>query len=167
MKRLFLILLAFAIIACNKNGENNAKKIDSTKIIDSMNVVIKKHNDSIRALKSKNNFDDLSGAHKLTFTNDEGLSFSGIVSFTKIMSDGYDVKGSAKSGKNSLVIDGKADRVSKKHINFYGTISQKINGVSHTKKKSNTFANEGKGNFFRLQEKVNSEGFVDYIDIWE
>ena len=57
-----------------------------------MNVVIKKHNDSIRALKSKNNFDDLSGAHKLTFTNDEGLSFSGIVSFTKIMSDGYDVK---------------------------------------------------------------------------
>ena len=94
MKRLFLILLAFAIIACNKNGENNAKKIDSTKIIDSMNVVIKKHNDSIRALNSKNNFDDLSGSHQLTFTNDEG-----------------------------------------------------------------------KGKFFRLQQKVNSEGFVDYIDI--
>lgn len=165
MKRLFLILLAFAIIACNKNGENNAKKIDSTKIIDSMNVVIKKHNDSIRALNSKNNFDDLSGSHQLTFTNDEGLNFSGTVNFTKIMSDGYEVKGQAKSGKNSLIIDGKADRVTKKHINFYGEIKQTINGKTESKNKSNTFRDEGKGKFFRLQQKVNSEGFVDYIDI--
>ena len=29
------------------------------------------------------------------------------------MSDGYEVKGQAKSGKNSLIIDGKADRVTK------------------------------------------------------
>ena len=165
MKRLFLILLAFAIIACNKNGENHAKKIDSTKIIDSMNVVIKKHNNSIRALNSKNNFDDLSGAHKLTFTNDEGLSCSGTITCSKIMSDGYEVKGQAKSGKNSLIIDGKADRVSKKHINFYGEIKQTINGKTESKNKSNTFRDEGKGKFFRLQQKVNSEGFVDYIDI--
>ena len=167
MKKLFFILLAIAMVSCNKVANDSSKTVDSAKIIDSINATISKHNDSIRALNSKNHFDDLSGTHKLTFTNDEGLSFSGTVTFIKIMSDGYDVKGSAKSGKNSLVIDGKADRVSKKHINFYGTISQKINGVSHTKKKSNTFANEGKGNFFRLQEKVNSEGFVDYIDIWE
>ena len=33
MKRLFLIPLAFAIIACNKNGENNEIKIDSTKML--------------------------------------------------------------------------------------------------------------------------------------
>lgn len=165
MKKLLFIPLIFAIITCNKTGENNSKKIDSTKIIDSMNVIIKKHNDSIKALNSKNYFDDLSGSHQLTFTNDEGYTFSGKVNFTKIMSDGYEVKGNAKSGNNFLIIDGKADRVSKKHINFYGNISQKINGVSHTKKKSNTFTNEGKGNFYRLQEKINSEGFIDYIDI--
>lgn len=165
MKKLFFIPLAFAIIACNKNGENNAKKIDSTKIIDSMNVIIKKHNDSIRALNSKNHFEDLSGSHQLTFSADDGTTLSGTVKFIKIMSDGYEVKGQAKSGKNSLIIDGKADRVTKKHINFYGEITQTINGKTESKKKSNTFRDEGKGKFFRLQQKVNSEGFVDYIDI--
>ena len=53
------------------------------------------------------------------------------------MSDGYEVKGQAKSGKNSLIIDGKADRVTKKHINFYGEIKQTINGKTESKNKSN------------------------------
>ena len=167
MKKLSFIALTFAFIACNKTAENSSKKIDSTKIIDSMNAVIQKHNDSIKSLNNKNNFGDLSGSHKLSFTNDDGLSFSGSISFTKIMSDGYEVKGSAKSGKNSLKIDGKADRVSAKHINFYGKITQTINGKTESKKQSNTFRDEGKGEFFRLQQKINAQGFVDYIDIWK
>lgn len=165
MKKLLLIPLVFAIISCNKNGENNSKKIDSAKIIDSMNAVIMKHNDSIRALNNKNHFDDLSGSHQLTFSADDGTTLTGTVNFTKIMSDGYEVKGSAKSGNNSLIINGKADRVTKKHINFYGEIKQSINGKTESKSKNNTFRDEGKGNFFRLQQKINSEGFVDYIDI--
>ena len=165
MKKLSFIALTFALIACNKTAENSSNKIDSTKIIDSMNAIIQKHNDSIKSLNNKNSFGNLSGSHKLNFTNDDGLSFSGSVNFTKIMSDGYEVKGQAKSGKNSLIIDGKADRVTKKHINFYGEIKQTINGKTESKNKSNTFRDEGKGKLFRLQQKVNSEGFVDYIDI--
>jgi uncharacterized protein YjbJ (UPF0337 family) len=167
MKKLSFIALTFALIACNKTAENSSKLIDSTKIIDSMNAVIQKHNDSVKSLNNKNSYSDLSGAHKLSFTNDDGLSFSGSVRFTKIMSDGYEVKGNAKSGNNSLTIDGKADRVSAKHINFYGKITQTINGKTESKKQSNTFRDEGKGNFFRLQEKVNQDGFVDYIDIYK
>ena len=165
MKKLFFIPLILIAFSCNKTGENNAKDVDSTKIIDSINAVRMKYNDSIRALNNKNNFGDLSGKHKLTFVSDDGVSLTGTVNFTKIMSDGYEVKGQAKSGKNSLIIDGKADRVTKKHINFYGEIKQTINGKTESKNKSNTFRDEGKGKFFRLQQKVNSEGFVDYIDI--
>ena len=165
MKKLFFIPLILIAFSCNKTEENNAKDVDSTKIIDSINAVRMKYNDSIRALNNKNNYSDLSGKHKLTFVSDDGVSLTGTVNFTKIMSDGYEVKGQAKSGKNSLIIDGKADRVTKKHINFYGEIKQTINGKTESKNKSNTFRDEGKGKFFRLQQKVNSEGFVDYIDI--
>ena len=167
MKKLLFIPLVLAIVACNKIGENNSKEIDSAKIIDSINVVRTKYNDSIRKLNNKNIFGDLSGNHKLTFASDEGLTLTGTVTFTKIMRDGYEVKGSAKSGKNSLIIDGKADRVTEKHINFYGNITQTINGKTESKSKSNTFRDEGKGNFFRLQEKINKDGFVDYIDVWK
>lgn len=165
MKKLFFIPFAITIIACNKTADNSSRKIDSTKIIDSMNILIQKHNDSIRALNTKNHFDDLSGSHKLTFSADDGTTLSGTVNFIKIISDGYEVKGIAKSGNNSLIINGKADRVTKKHINFYGEIKQTINGKTESKNTSNTFRDEGKGKFFRLQQKINSEGFVDYIDI--
>jgi len=167
MKKLLFIPLVLAIVACNKIGENNSKEIDSAKIIDSINAIRIKHNDSIRALNNKNTFGDLSGNHQLTFASDDGLTLSGTVTFTKILADGYEVKGSAKSGKNSLIIDGKADRVSPKHINFYGNITQNINGKTESKSKSNTFRDEDKGNFFRLQEKINKDGFVDYIDIYK
>ena len=106
MKKLFFIPLILIAFSCNKTGENNAKDVDSTKIIDSINAVRMKYNDSIRALNNKNNYSDLSGKHKLTFVSDDGVSLTGTVNFTKIMSDGYEVKGNAKSGKNILIIDG-------------------------------------------------------------
>lgn len=165
MKKLLFIPVVLVAFSCNKIGENNSKEIDSAKIIDSINAVRTKYNDSIRALNTKNTYGDLSGNHKLTFTSDDGFTMTGTVKFNKIMSDGYEVKGSAKSGTNSLLIDGKADRVSPKHINFYGNITQTINGKTESKNKSNTFRDEEKGSFFRLQEKVNKDGFVDYIDI--
>ena len=76
-------------------------------------------------------------------------------------------KGKGKGWKNILIIDGKADRVSPKHINFYGKITQTINGKTESKSNSNSFKVEGKGDFFRLQQKINAQGFVDYIDIWK
>lgn len=101
MKKLFFIPLMLIAFSCNKTGENNSKDVDSTKIIDSINAVRMKYNDSIRALNNKNNYSDLSGKHKLTFVSDDGVSLTGTVNFTKIMSDGYEVKGNAKSGKKS------------------------------------------------------------------
>ena len=63
------------------------------------------------------------------------------------MSDGYEVK--AKQNHKPLIIDGKADRVSKKHITFM----EKLNKPSteNYPKQKQYFRNEGKGTF-RLQQ---------------
>ena len=38
--------------------------------------------------------------------------------------------------------------------------------LSNDLTKKTTFFDEGKGNFWRLQDKINGSGFVDYIDIY-
>ena len=83
------------------------------------------------------------------------------------MSDGYEVKGNAKSGKNILIIDGKADRVSqntsilRKNYTKPSMVKQNLRATAiHSEMKE-------KENFFRLQQKINAQGFVDYIDIWK
>ena len=47
----------------------------------------------------------MSDVNNEAFVSDDGVSLTGTVNFTKIMSDGYEVKGNAKSGKNILIID--------------------------------------------------------------
>ena len=130
--------------SCNKTGENNAKDIDSTKIIDSINAVRMKYNDSIRALNNKNNFGDLSGKHKLTFVSDDGVSLTGTVNFTKIMSDGYEVKGNAKSGKTYSSLTEKRTEY-RQNTSIFTEKLQTINGKTESKSNSNTFRDEGKG----------------------
>ena len=71
------------------------------------------------------------------------------------------------SGKNTLEIKGSVKRVSEKHLNFEGIITQKINGTTYIRSKKTTFFDEGKGKFWRLQNKINDAGFVDYIDIYK
>ena len=51
-------------------------------------------------------------------------------------------------------------------MNFDGEITQKINGTVFERTAKTTFFDEGKGKFWRLQNKVNGSGFVDYIDIY-
>lgn len=162
MKKLILLSI-LSMVACNKKAEYQKAKAAKT---DSINAAIDQHNDSIKILNETNRFADLSGSHKLSFEGDGG-KFSGTVAFTKTGKDLYDVSGKASSGKNSLKIDGKIKKVSEKHLNFDGEISQNINGTAYTRKKTTTFSDEGKGNFYRLQDKVNSDGFVDYIDIYK
>ena len=81
------------------------------------------------------------------------------------MSDGYEVKGNAKSGKTSLIIDGKADRVSKTH-QFYGKL-HKPSMVKQNLRATAIHSEMKEKEIFRLQQKINAQGFVDYIDIWK
>lgn len=162
MKKSVLLLVSIALFSCKKNAaETNAQNIDS------INKVRTKYNDSIKALNEKNHFGDFNGSHKITFSTD-GASLSGTANMEKIGRDEYKVSGTAQSGKNFVKIDGTLDRVSEKYMNFYGKISQTINGSHFERTKNTTFADEeGKGKSWRLQSKVNGDGFVDYFDIWK
>lgn len=165
MKKLLLPIIALALFSCKKNADNSDKELaDTLAKIDSINDERTKINDSIQALNEKNRFSDLAGNHQFSYDSD-GTKMSGTVNMTKTGRDLYQVRGSASSGSNSLNIDGTIRRVSDKHLNFEGKISQKVNGSAYSRTKKTTFLDEGKGNFWRLQDKVNGDGFVDYIDI--
>ena len=167
MKKNILILCGILLISCSKKeGEIANSQSDSTKIIDSINAVRSQINDSIKLKNSQNHFANLSGNHRLKFSSDEISSLTGTANFEKTGRDEYSVSGKAVSGSNTLEIEGKITRVSEKHLNFEGKISQNIQGEKYTRTKKTTFLDEGKGNFWRLQDKVNGSGFVDYIDIY-
>ncbi len=160
------IAISVLVISCSKKETlSNSNKIDSTKIIDSMNAAITKHNDSIR---SKNHFKDFSGIHKFTHNSING---SGTVDFKKIdgEADHYNVSGNIKSGNNFLEIKGFMAVISDKHMNFTGEITQSISandsGKPYTRKGTKTFMSKDGGKTYRLQDMVNGSGFVDYIDI--
>lgn len=171
MMKNILILAGIGILSfsCSKKETTEVNsKVDSTKIVDSINAARTKLNDSI---KSQNRFKDFSGSHKFLYQNDSSPKYSGSVNFTKIEGerDNYDVSGSIKSGNNSVDIKGFIQVVSAKHMNFTGEITQKIpendNGKPYTRKGTKTFASKDGGKTYRLQDMVNGSGFVDYIDI--
>ena len=167
MKKNILILCSILLLSCSKKeGEFTNTKSDSSKIIDSLNAVRSQINDSIKLKNEQNRFADLSGNHQLKFSSDAISSFTGSAKFEKIGRDEYSVSGKAASGKNTLTIEGKISRISEKYLNFEGKITQNIQGEKYTRTKKTTFFDEGKGKFWRLQDKVNSSGFVDYIDIY-
>lgn len=167
MKKNILILCSILLFSCSKKeGESINTKSDSSKIVDSLNAVRSQINDSIKLKNEQNRFSDLSGDHQLKFSSDAISSITGSAKFEKIGRDEYSVSGKAASGKNTLTIEGKISRVSDKHLNFEGKINQNIQGEKYTRTKKTTFFDEGKGKFWRLQDKVNSSGFVDYIDIY-
>jgi hypothetical protein len=168
MKRTIILLISvITIISCSKKENSEANLLSpEAKKTESINIVRKKMNDSIAILNEQNNFGDLSGTHQLKFSSDETSAFSGTASFEKTGRDLYDLTGNAHSGKNTLEIKGSVKRVSEKHLNFEGIITQKINGTTYIRSKKTTFFDEGKGKFWRLQNKINDAGFVDYIDIY-
>lgn len=167
MKKTLFLLSAILLLSCSKK-----EIIDTTilspeaKKIESINVERQKLNDSIAIRNQQNIWKDLSGKHQLKFTSDETSGFSGTANFEKTGRDLYTITGSAKSGKNTLDMSGTIKKVSEKHLNFEGEITQKINGTVYKRTKNTTFFDEGKGKFWRLQNKINGSGFVDYIDIY-
>ena len=166
MKKFILLPSAIFLFSCSKKESGFSQTIsDSTKIIESINVVRMKINDSIRLKNNRNIFADLSGTHSLKFSSDEG-TINGKINFEKTGRDLYKVSGSGKSKQNIINIEGTINRVSGRHLNFEGKIIQNINGTTFIRTKKTTFLDEGKGNYWRLQDKINGSGFVEYIDIY-
>ena len=166
MKKFILLSSAIFLFSCSKKESSFSQTIsDSTKIIESLNLERTKINDSIRLKNNRNIFADLSGTHSLKFSSDEG-TINGKINFEKKGRDLYKVSGSGKSGQNIINIEGTINRVSGRHLNFEGKIIQNINGTTFTRTKKTTFLDEGKGSYWRLQDKINGSGFVEYIDIY-
>lgn len=167
MKKVSLLFACIIFTACNKpKTQITENKIDSTAIIDSINAMRTQINDSIR---NKNRFPLMSGTGILTH---DLIKNKGKVSITKVEgnNDEYTIEGSTEFGKNYLKIKGNALRVSNKHFNFTGEITQSIqendNGKIHTRKGTKTFLSKDNGKTWRLQEKKpNPSGFVDIIEI--
>lgn len=167
---LTVIAITAVIVSCSKKETlATPSQSDSTKIIDSINAVRTKMNDSIKAKNSENNFKDFSGDHSLTYQSQDSSKKTGSVNFKKMGRDDYDVSGNIKSGKDFVTIKGSAIVVSPKHFNFTGEITQSIssdnNGKPYTRKGTKTFMSKDGGKTWRLQDMVNGSGFVDYIDI--
>ncbi|MGS0747742.1 hypothetical protein [Halpernia sp. GG3] len=160
MKQLFYFCLLICFISCDKSS--NTK--DSKTKTDSLNEIIAKKNDSITKINNTNFYFDWSGTHKLTHNS---ISKNGEISFDKTGKDEYKVSGSINAGKNNLKITGTMKVVSDIYMNLEGKIIQNIkqDGATFTRKENNTFKKQGK--FWRLQNKVNGAGFVDYIDIYK
>ena len=166
MKKFILLSSAIFLFSCSKKESGFSQTIsDSTKIIESLNLERTKINDSIRLKNNRNIFADLSGTHSLKFSSDEG-TINGKIKFEKTGRDLYKVSGSGKSEQNIINIEGTINRVSGRHLNFEGKMIQNINGTTFTRTKKTTFLDEGKGNYWRLQDKINGSGFVEYIDIY-
>ena len=167
MKKIFPLLLLAFIISCKKSGTTKTENsVDSTKIVDSINAARTKINDSIR---NKNRFANMEGNH--TFLHNGITNGKGKVTFKKVAgnNDEYEIKGEIKSGKEYVKINGFGIRVSEKHFNFTGEVSQSIlqydNGKIFVRKGTKTFLSKDGGKTWRLQDLVNGSGFVDYIDI--
>lgn len=167
MKRTISLFSVILLWSCTKKESSDTTTLSpEAKKIESINIVRQKLNDSITLINQQNKFKDLGGDHQLKFTSDEASAIKGTLTFTKKGRDLYDVSGKASSGKNTLTVKGTVKRVSEKHLNFEGEIVQNINGNTYKRTDKTTFFDEGKGKFWRLQNKINGSGFVDYIDIY-
>ncbi len=164
MKKLVL-LLSVLLLSCNKNIEEYERKklADTLRVIDSINAARTVYNDSIRTLNGRDRYRDISGSHRFTHSEIAG---SGKVHFTKNGRDEYKVSGKLTSGNDFVEIDGNIKAVTMQYLNFEGVIDQKINGKKFRRTAKTSFKDEKKGPFWRLQDKMDERGFVEYVDIY-
>ena len=163
MKNFFPILILLSVVSCKKTEETNVSKVDSAKIIDSINVARTKINDSILSSRS---FKDLEGTHSLTH---DMLKGTGKITFKKIGQDEYQISGKQSDGKQYLTIDGTARMTSSKNLKFEGDIKQSIsdnnNGKVDVRSGKKNFSTTDGGKTFKLHESLNNAGFADKIII--
>ena len=163
MRKLFPIVILLSIVACKKSENTNISKVDSSKIVDSINKARTKINDSILASRS---FKNLEGTHSLTH---DMLKGKGKINFKKIGQDKYEISGKQADGKQFLSIDGTARMTSPKNLKFEGNIKQSISendsGKLDVRSGKRNFSTKDGGKTFKLHESVNSSGFSDQIII--
>lgn len=163
MKNLFSIVILLALFSCNKSSESKVPKVDSAKIIDSINLVRTKINDSILGNRG---FINMEGTHRLSH---DMLKGTGKITFQKIGQDEYEVSGKQADGKQFLTVDGIAKMTSHKNLKFEGNISQSIsendNGKVDVRSGKRNFSSSDGGKTFKLYESMNSSGFADKIII--
>ena len=163
MKNFFPILILLSVISCKKTEETNTSKVDSSKIIDSINVARTKINDSILSSRA---FKNIEGTHSLTH---DQLSGTGKITFKKTGQDEYQVSGKQSNGKDFLSIDGTARMTSSKNLKFDGSIKLSIseydNGKLDVRNGKRNFSTKDGGKTFKLHESVNNAGFADKIII--
>ena len=169
-----IIILIFAIfiaVSCN-NKEEYERKVAAelaakTAKNDSINAVRTKYNDSIRAHRKENKYNDFSGSHSFTMFSDGISTLKGKAYFKRVDTDKYEVSGSAKSGNNTITINGTAKFLDNEYISFRGEIVQDIkeNGEVFHRNGKIIFICQGENKYWRMQDKINKQGFLDYIDI--
>ncbi|MCD9854880.1 hypothetical protein LUD75_09200 [Epilithonimonas sp. JDS] len=163
MKNFLPILILISVISCKKSAEADVSKVDSAKIIDSINLARTKINDSILASRS---FKNLEGTHSLTH---DMLKGTGKITLKKIGQDEYQISGKQSDGKQYLTIDGTARMTSSKNLKFEGDIKQSIsdndNGKMDVRSGKRNFSTTDGGKTFKLHESLNSSGFADKIII--
>lgn len=163
MRKLIPVIVVLSVISCKKSEEITDRKVDSAKIIDSINAVRTKINDSIRISRGYKN---LEGMHILTH---DMISGNGKISFTKTGQDEYKISGENKRGSDFLKIEGTARMTSPKNLKFDGTITQSISdydeGKLDIRKGKKNFSTKDGGKTFKLYESVNNAGFADKIII--
>lgn len=167
LKKIILLISGILIISCSqKENQHAAAKLAEEKKIDSINEYRQKRNDSIAIKNTKNHFRDLSGQHQFTHSS---FSNKGNVTFKNIGRDLYQVSGNIKSGKDYAKIEGEIKMVSEEFLNFNGKITQSIqendNGKIDVRTKKTSFHKKANQPFWRLQNRQNSSGFTDNIDI--
>jgi len=163
MRKLISVIVLLSIFSCKKSEETITPKVDSVKIIDSINKARTKINDSILSRRA---FKDLSGTHTLTHDQVNG---AGKITFTKIGQDEYKISGENKEGSNFVKIEGSARMTSPKNLKFNGKITQSIldydNGKLDVRSGKKNFSTNDGGKTFKLYEAVNNAGFGDKIII--
>lgn len=163
MKNFLPLLILVSVISCKKSAETNVSKVDSSTIIDSINLARTKINDSILASRS---YKDLEGTHSLSH---DMLKGTGKITFKKIGQDEYQISGKQADGKQYLTIEGTARMTSPKNLKFEGNIKQSIsdndNGKLDVRSGKRNFSTKDDAKTFKLHESLNSSGFADKIII--
>ncbi len=165
MKNSYLLILCILSVSCeNKKIEANKEVLN----IDSINNIRQKYNDSIAVLNAKNKQADWSGTHQLKHNM---ISGTGKILFKNIGRDLYQVSGNLSAGQDYLKINGEIKVVSDEYLNFSGTVVQSIaendGGKIDKRTKKTSFARKGMAPYWRFQNKINSAGFADEIDIYK
>jgi hypothetical protein len=184
-KRICLLTGILFLVACGENSKNKEYQDKLAQLIhekDSLKQELTKLDTvaHLDTLVSEEKVTPVSQADKTRRAGKHPISLQwigwdkpGSAEIKPLDGGWYSVSGSQKNSEGDyLTIDGKIKRITKKELEFDGTIVTKVkynnNGEPCIKEGKQTFYAKGKRKYFRLQNMENCEGgmLVDYVDIY-